>query len=114
MNYILTFIISFLVIYILYYLVIINRKKGLESFKKGKQLQFFIKAYNLNKNKINIKKFANTLSLANAFIIALTLTILELIENIFFKILTSIFILLPLMFIMYKLIGEAYKRKEGK
>lgn len=113
MNYLLTFIVSFLTIYILYYIVVINRKKGLESFKKGKQLDFFIKTYKLDKKKLNIKSFANTLSLSNSFIIALTLTIIELIDNLILKLIATILLLVPQMIIIYSIIGKSYKKKEG-
>ncbi len=114
MNYIVLFMISFILIYITYYIVIINRKKGLESFKKGKQLEFFIKAYKLDKNKLNIKKFANSLSLTNSFIIALTITIMEFIDNLIIKLLLCVIILTTLMLVMYNYLGKAYKKKEGK
>lgn len=114
MNYIVLFMISFILIYITYYIVIINRKKGLKSFKKGKQLEFFIKAYKLDKNKLNIKKFANSLSLTNSFIIALTITIMEFIDNLIIKLLLCVIILTTLMLVMYNYLGKAYKKKEGK
>lgn len=114
MNYFLLFIISFIVIYLTYFIVIINRKKGLESFKKGKQLEFFIKTYKLDKKKIDIKKIANTLALTNSFIMALTLTIIEFTDNLIIKILLCVIILIILMLIMYKLLGQSYQKKEGK
>ena len=114
MNYILTFTLSFIIIYLIYFIVIVNRKKGLESFKKGKQLEFFIKTYSLNKNKLNIKKFANSLALTNSFIMAVTITILEFIDNLIIKLSLCVIILTTLMLIMYKLLGQTYKKKEGK
>ena len=114
MNYILTFTLSFIIIYLIYFIVIINRKKGLESFKKGKQLEFFIKTYKLDKKRLNIKRFANSLALTNSFIMALTLTILEIIDNLIIKLLLCVIILTVLMLILYKLLGQTYKKKEGK
>lgn len=114
MNYILIFTLSFIIIYIIYYIVIINRKKGLESFKKGKQLEFFIKTYDLNKKKLDIKKFANSLALTNSLIMALTLTILEIVDNLIIKLSLCVIILTALMLILYKLLGQTYKKKEGK
>ena len=114
MNYILLFILSFLLIYFVYFIVIINRKKGLESFKKGKQLEFFIKTYKLDKKKLNIKKFANSLALTNSFIMALTITIMEFIDNLIIKLLLCVIILTALMLLMYNYLGKTYKKKEGK
>ena len=114
MNFILVFFISFIIIYLTYFIIVINRKKGLDSFKKGKQLGFFIKTYKLDKNKLDIKKFANALSLTNSFIIAFTLTILELFDNLIIKLLICVIILIILMLIMYSFLGNLYKKKEGK
>ncbi|MBR3198569.1 MAG: hypothetical protein IKG27_00985 [Bacilli bacterium] len=113
MTYLYTFIFCFIIIYLFYFVIIINRKKGLETLKKGKQIEFFKKAYNLDFNKINIKKFANSLGLTNAFIMALTITIIEVFNNLIIKLLVGFVILIPLMLIMYKLLGLMYK-KEGK
>ncbi len=113
MEYLYTFIFCFIVIYIVYFIVIVNRKKGLESLKKGKQIEYFKKAYNLNFAKINIKKFANSLALTNAFIMAFTITIIEIFDNLIVKLLVGFVILIPLMLIMYKLLSLRYK-KEGK
>ena len=114
MKYLSTFIFCFIVIYLIYFVVIINRKKGLESLKKGKQVEFFKKAYNLDFKKTDIKKFANSLALTNTFIMATTITIIELFDNLIIKLLVGFIILIPLMLIMYKILGSTYKKKEGK
>lgn len=114
MKYLLIFMISFVVIYLLYFIVIVSRKKGLESFKNGKQFEFFVKKYELNKSKLNIKSFANSFAFINAFIIALTFTILELFNNLVLKLVLCVFILVPLMLIMYNFLGRHYKKKEGR
>ncbi len=114
MEYLYTFIFFFIFIYLVYFIIIVNRKKGLESLKKGKQLEFFKKAYDLDFKKINIKKFANSLGLTNAFIMALTITIIEIFDNLIIKLLVGFLILIPLMLIMYKILGSTYKKKEGR
>ncbi len=113
MEYLSTFIFCFLTIYLAYFMVIVNRKKGLEKFKEGRQLKFFKKAYDLDFRKIELKKFANSLALTNAFIMSLTVTIVELFDNFIIKMLVGAITLIPLMLIMYKILGSTYK-KEGK
>lgn len=114
MEYLITFIFCFIVIYLLYSIVVVWRKKGFEKFKTSKQLLFFKMAYKINIDKINLKGFANALALTNAFIIAFTCTVIELFDNLIFKMLVGFVILLPLMLLMYKLLGTIYKKKEGK
>ena len=114
MEYLITFIVCFLIIFLLYAAIVIWRKKGFEKFKTSKQIIFFEKAYKIDFSKINVKSFAYSLSLTNAFIIAFTCTVIELFDNLIFKMLVGFVILLPLMLIMYKLLGNIYKKKEGK
>lgn len=114
MNYLLTFIICFIIIYLIYSIFVIYRKKGFEKFKNSKQVIFFEKAYNMDFKNVNLKGFAQALALTNAFIISFTFTIIQLIQNFILKMLVAFVILVPLMFLMYKLLSEIYKKKEGK
>ena len=114
MDYVLIFVCSFLIIYLVYYFVIVKREKGLETFKNGKQLLFFKNAYKLDIKKVDVKKFANSIALANAFIIATTVTIIELFDSYIIKLLVGLVILIPLILLVYYLLGKAYKKKEGK
>ena len=114
MKYLITFIFCFAVVYLLYSIIVIWRKKGFEKFKTSKQLIFFKMAYNINIDKINLKKFARDLALTNAFIIAFTCTVIEIFDNLILKMLVGFIILLTLMLLMYKLLGTIYKKKEGK
>ena len=115
MEFIILFFVSFLIVYLAYYLVIVRRDKGLEAFKKGKQVLFFKNVYKLDLKKLDYKKFANSLSLVNAFIIAVTVTVIEMIDvSLTFKLLISIVVLVPLILICYYILGKIYKKKEGK
>ena len=114
MEYLLLFIISFLIVYLVYFIIVVNRKKGIEAFKEGKQVAFFKNAYKLNLKKLDYKKFANSLSLVNAFIISTTLVIVEFVPGLIFKLLVALAVLIPLILICYTALGKVYKKKEGK
>ena len=114
MNYLITFLFCFVVVYLCYSLVVIYRKKGFKKFKTSKQLEYFQKAYNINPEKINLKNFAQSLAITNAFIIATTCTVIEIFDNLILKLLFAFVILVPFMLLMYKLLGTHYKKKEGK
>lgn len=114
MNYLYTFIICFLIIYLTYFLIVVNRKKGIDKFKKGRQVEFFKQAYKLDFREIDIKKFANSLALVNAFIMSFTITVIEFIDNFVLKLFAGFILLIPLMVIMYKILGNSYKKKEGR
>ena len=114
MEYLFIFVFTFLIVYLVYYQIIIRRKKGLEAFRNGKQLLFFKNAYKMDIDNIDCKKFANSLSLTNAFIIALTVTVTELLDGLVIKMLVGFVILIPLILICYFILGKVYKKKEGK
>ena len=114
MKYLLIFIITFLLVYLLYYFVVVRREKGLEAFKKGKQVLFFKNAYNLNLEKLNYEKFANSLAVTNAFIIAFVVAVLEIFDNLIIKLLVGFVTLIPLILICYYVLGKIYKNKEAK
>lgn len=114
MEYLITFIFCFVIVYLVYSTVVIFRKKGFEKFKTSKQLKFFEIAYKIDFKKINLKSFAQALALTNAFIIAFTCTVIEIFDSLIFKMLVGFVILVPLILLMYKLLGTIYKKKEGK
>lgn len=114
MNSLYTFLICFVIIYGVYFFTVVNRKKGLESFKNGKQLEFFKTVYKLDFRKINVKGFANSFALTNAFIMSLVVTTMECIDNLILKMLVGFILIIILMIISYKLLGNYYKKKEGR
>lgn len=114
MKYILLFVISFLLVYLVYYLIVVRRSKGIEAFKTGKQVMFFKNAYKLDLNKLDYKKFANSLSLVNAFIIAFTVTVVSNFSDTITWLLVGFVILIPLILICYYILGKIYKKKEGR
>ena len=114
MEYLFTFLFCFITVYLVYSLVVVYRKKGFNKFKNSKLMLYFEKAYNIDKEKINLKHFAQSLALTNAFIIAITCTIIEIFESLIIKLLVGFVILVPLMLLMYKLLGTIYKKKEIK
>ena len=108
MEHLYTFLFCFIIILIFYLLVIYARKKGVEAFKKGKQLAYFKNVYNLKITDDNIKKFILALSLTNAFIIALVVTIIEVFDNLVLKLAIGFLILLPLIIICYDILAKAF------
>lgn len=109
MSYLITFVVTFTVMFLLHYFVVVNRKKGLELFKKGKQIKFFKNAYKLKIK--DYKSFATSLSCVNAFIIAFTLTLTELVDNIILKFIVAFFLIIILILICYYILNIIYKRK---
>ena len=114
MEFIIIFVVSFLVVYLLYVLTVITNKKNLEKFKTSNQVLLLVKKYNLKINDSNVKLVAHLIALANAFIIAFAITIVEFVSNFILKILVAFLVIVPLILILYNLIGKYMLKKESK
>ena len=111
MDKLLLFIISFLFVYLIYLITVISKVDKNDKFKNSKQVLFFKNVYKIDIDKINLNKFAHVLSLANAFMIALTVTVIELFDKLFIKMMVGFVILVPLMLLVYYIIGKIYKKE---
>lgn len=114
MNYIMTFILTFLVVYLLYLLTVILNKKQLKKFEKSNQASYFIKKYKLKINEKNVKKLANLIALANAFIISITIVVIELVSNYILKVLVAFLVIVPLILILYHIVAKLMLRGDNK
>lgn len=114
MKFFVIFIVAFIIIFLAYLLTVILNKKKLEKFKNSNQALFFVRRYKIKVNEDNVKVLAYLVAIANAFIIAFTLTIVELVENIILKILVAFLIIMPLILILYSLIGKYMKKRGNK
>ena len=112
MEKLLVFGITFLFVYLVYLITVISKVNKNDNFKNSKQVSFFKNVYKIDINKINLTTFAHVISIANAFMIALTVTIIELFDKLFLKMMVGFVILIPLMLIVYYIIGKIYKSKE--
>ena len=113
MEYVILFLVVFIVVFFLYLITVILNKRKLSSFHKSNQALILIKKYDLKIDKDNKREFAIKIALVNSFVIAVTATIIEFVNNIFLKVLVAMVVMIPLMLIFYKLIGKSMK-KEGK
>lgn len=114
MGYIILFLASFLVVYLAYLLTVILNKKKLEKFKTSNQALIFVKRYKLKLTDKNVKLLATLIALSNAFIIATAITIVELIKNIILKLIVAFLVIIPLILILYSLIGKYMLKKENR
>ena len=113
MDKVITFIVTFLVIYILYLFIVILRKKGLKRFTKSTEYLYLTKKYKLDVNKLEIKKLANTVALTNSFIISIAMLVTTFLKNTILKLMFGFITIFPLIIICYHLIGIKLKKKEN-
>ncbi|MBE6152027.1 MAG: hypothetical protein E7165_01775 [Firmicutes bacterium] len=114
MEFIIIFLVSFAVVYLLYLLTVISNKNKLEKFKTSNNVLILVKKYKLTITDSNVKLLAHLVALANAFIMAFAITIVELVNNFILKILVAFLVIVPLILISYHLIGKYMLKKENK
>lgn len=110
------FLVVFTLCYILHLVLMVFKKKGnkFNSKKLRVEESFLIGKYNIDFKKFKkkeYKKFLHIISLANSFILALTVILVKIVKGAFWQILISILFIVPLILIMYMIIGKFYQKK---
>lgn len=114
MKEIITFFIVFIIVYLLYLFLVILNKKRISKYKDSNYVTFLVNRYNLDIDKLPIKKVANRISLANSFIISFTFAIVMIIDNNILRMILALAIIIPLMLFIYHLIGKSLQNKYQK
>ena len=114
MKFIILFVVTFLVVYLLYLLTVILNKKKLEKFKKSNQVLYFIKKYKIKVDDNNVKLLAHLVAISNAFIMSAAITIVELVPNFILKILVAFLVIMPLILIVYHIVGKIMMKRGNK
>ncbi len=111
MKELIIFIITFILIYLVYYLFVIKRKKTLLKWQNGKEMTYLKKIYKIKIKENNLKRIATIIALSNAFIVALTLSIISYLNNFLIQMLVGFIILSGLIILTYHIIGKHYQKK---
>lgn len=114
-TFILTFLISFVVVYLLYLIFVILNKKKQKNVFDTKQASILINLNKLDINKLDKKVFIQCLSIANSFILSVTFAfaVSEFFKSFILNLVLSFILLMLLIMLVYKLMGFIL-RKEGK
>lgn len=108
------FIVTFIIVFLIYLIFVVRREKYLEKFINGKEIGYLKKVYKIKVKKSDYKSLATLVALTNSFIIAISVTIVSLFKNIFIEILVGFGTVLVLILVCYHIIGKIYQKKEGK
>lgn len=114
MKYLVLFIVTFLIVYLLYLGTVVLNKKKLKKFPKSNQVTFFVKRYGIKVDDSNSKELANLIALANSFIISFTITVIELIPNFILKVLVAFPVIIVLILVLYDIIGKTMLKRGKK
>lgn len=111
MGEVIIYIVTFLVIFLFYLFFVILRKKKLEKFKQNMYVEYLVRVYKLDINRIRIKDLALAVALVNSFIIATTVFILGFIDHMILKFLLGFLVLIPLQLLMYHIVGKIFEKR---
>jgi len=112
MQYLIIWIITFIVVYLFYFLFVIMRKKKLPQFKNNSYLKYLVKVHKLDMKKLDMKEMANIIALANAFIISTTFAIVAILDSFYMQMLLALALLILLQLFTYYIIGVLLKRRD--
>lgn len=113
MRKLILYLITFIIAYLFYVIFVLCRKNVLRKIPSGKEMTYLKIRYGIKVNDKNLKKIAHTIFLANSFILATTVYVVCLFDNLFIEIIVGVITLLILILGIYHLIGIYYKKKQG-
>lgn len=108
------YLITFVLVYLLYLFFVILKEKKRSRYQDSTEITFLKKKYKLDIDAIGINKLSHVCALSNAFIIANTVLIIGFIDSYFLKAIVGFIILIPMILIVYTIIGKYYQKKQGK
>lgn len=114
MEHLIWFIITYLLVFFLYYIFIVQSKRKLKKYEDSVEVTYLKRAYKLDVSKINIKKLATSMAFANAFIIAFVVTAISFVDNLILKMLVGFVLLFPLIILTYSFVANRYQPKKRK
>ena len=117
MNFI-EYLFIFVIIYLLYFIFVIMRKKALLKFQTSTYALYLKNVYKVKIEQMNPYILANEISLTNSFVLATSiyyvLNIESIIKNEFLFVLASFVGVMILLFGVYHILGIILKKKGDK
>ena len=111
---IIMFVLLFTIVYFVYYFIFDDMLKK-EKYTKISELVLLTKKFELNKKEMNYRKALNGIAFINAFIIAFTFVVIDLLPfDITIKLVVAFIIMLILIFGLYFMYGRSLQKKWGK
>ncbi len=113
LNIMLEYIISYALVFLLYYLLFIRKKTKYNKNKVPVEYYYVISLYGLKEKDIDYKKFMYMTLFVNTFIIVTTyIIVFKLLDNWIWMLICGIVIIILLIVICYGIIGRYYQKKQ--
>lgn len=113
LNIMLEYIISYALVFLLYYLLFIRKKTKYNKNKVPVEYYYVISLYGLKEKDIDYKKFMYMTLFVNTFIIVTTyIIVFKLLDNWIWMFICGLVIIILLIVICYGIIGRYYQKKQ--
>ncbi len=114
MDYVISFLLTFIVVYLVYFIFVVKRKKSKEKLKNSLEVRYLINRYHIDIEKINQKQLANRIAICNSLIISIVFLVILFIKNFMLQMLVGFVVLFPVILIIYHILAKSLLKKEGK
>lgn len=114
MDAVVLFLGAFIVIYLIYFIFVLRRRKYLDKFINGKEITYLKYRYNIKVTEKNKKSLTKLVALANSLIMALTFSSVIIImddKNFILYLIFSMISVVVLILVIYHIIGKIYQKK---
>lgn len=109
------FILTFIVVYLIYYFVIIRKNKEFDPNRVPVEVNLIIMRHKIDMKKIDYGKMLRLISLVSSLDIALIVTmVFRFVDNVYLGIFVSLLIVIPISLIGYSAIGRYFEKNSLK
>lgn len=106
------FVVSYLIIFLLYSLVINKKKKSYKDATKQMDILYLVNKFKLNTKKTKYNTLKWITNIINPLIISITFIIVTNIKSFILGIMIGFLVMMMLIYSIYEIIGRILKKKE--
>lgn len=106
------FVVSYLIIFLLYSLVINRKKKSYKDATKQMDILYLVNKFKLNTKKTKYNTLKWITNIINPLIISITFIIVTNIKSFILGIMIGFLVMMMLIYLIYEIIGRILKKKE--
>lgn len=106
------FVVSYLIIFLLYSLVINRKKKSYKDATKQMDILYLVNKFKLNTKKTKYNTLKWITNIINPLIISITFIIVANIKSFILGIMIGFLVMMMLIYSIYEIIGRILKKKE--
>lgn len=105
------FVVSYLIMFLIYALIISRKRKNYNEGKKQAEMSYIINKFNLDMRIVKYKTLNKILTFINPLIISVIFLIVVNIESFILAIIIGFVVMIILTYSTYEIIGRALKKK---